>query len=463
MRFIFYDTETTGTDRRFDQILQFAAILADGELRELDGFSLRCRLLPHILPSPEALAVTGLGIGRILRHPTTHLTMMRMIRARLLAWTGEGAVFAGWNSLRFDEAMLRQAFYQTLLPPYLTSSAGNGRLDAMKLAHAVTKVAPNALVVPLDAEGRPTFRLDRFAEANGVRLLHAHDALADARAALDVARVIASRAPRIWEELLANARRESVRRRLDAAPVHAFVDSIFGRPEIMPVAALVRHPDDVNEVVLAELSRAPEEYLAVEGEGIAKLFEAQGGGRVLRRIRLNGAPSLLPADLLGHAPGLAHLDRAELLRRGRTLANASAFRACVAEWLARRDRDRPVSPHLEERIYERFPAPADEKLMAAFHEARWEERPGLIRRFADERLQSLGLRLIACERPDLLGEAERARWREFLRNRLFPPAPVPWTTAPAVWAALAARPMPDYREYLLRLARELGAELPETA
>ena len=36
--FVFYDTETTGTDTAFDQILQFAAIQTDENLRELDQF-----------------------------------------------------------------------------------------------------------------------------------------------------------------------------------------------------------------------------------------------------------------------------------------------------------------------------------------------------------------------------------------------------------------------------------------
>ena len=36
--FVFYDTETTGTDTAFDQILQFAAIRTDENLRELDRF-----------------------------------------------------------------------------------------------------------------------------------------------------------------------------------------------------------------------------------------------------------------------------------------------------------------------------------------------------------------------------------------------------------------------------------------
>jgi exodeoxyribonuclease-1 len=59
--FIFYDTETTGTDTAFDQILQFAAIRTDDDLRELERFEIRCRLLPHIVPAVGALIATGVS------------------------------------------------------------------------------------------------------------------------------------------------------------------------------------------------------------------------------------------------------------------------------------------------------------------------------------------------------------------------------------------------------------------
>ena len=44
MTFIFYDTETTGLETAFDQILQFAAIKTDDDLSELDRFDIRSRL-----------------------------------------------------------------------------------------------------------------------------------------------------------------------------------------------------------------------------------------------------------------------------------------------------------------------------------------------------------------------------------------------------------------------------------
>jgi exodeoxyribonuclease I len=62
--FVFYDTETTGTDTAFDQIPQFAAIRTDEDLRELDRFNIRCRLLPHVVPAAGALQAEL--CGRIL-------------------------------------------------------------------------------------------------------------------------------------------------------------------------------------------------------------------------------------------------------------------------------------------------------------------------------------------------------------------------------------------------------------
>ena len=59
MRYIVYDTETSGLNTTFDQIFQLAAVLADDNLNEIDSFVMRCRRLPHIVPSPDALLVTG--------------------------------------------------------------------------------------------------------------------------------------------------------------------------------------------------------------------------------------------------------------------------------------------------------------------------------------------------------------------------------------------------------------------
>ncbi len=60
MKYVFYDFETTGISPEFDQPLQFAAIVTDASLNELERIDIRCQVAPHIRPSPFALHVTNI-------------------------------------------------------------------------------------------------------------------------------------------------------------------------------------------------------------------------------------------------------------------------------------------------------------------------------------------------------------------------------------------------------------------
>jgi exodeoxyribonuclease-1 len=87
MGFVFYDTETTGTDTAFDQILQFGAIRTDGDLNEIDRFEIRCRLLPHVVPAPMALKVTGIAPERLTDSALpSHYDAMRQVHAIRSIW-----------------------------------------------------------------------------------------------------------------------------------------------------------------------------------------------------------------------------------------------------------------------------------------------------------------------------------------------------------------------------------------
>ena len=74
-----------------------------------------------------------------------------------------------------------EAYYQSLLPVYQTNTNGNGRADVMRMAQVVAACVPNAIAVPINGARKRTFKLELIAEANGIRLDNAHEALADAR------------------------------------------------------------------------------------------------------------------------------------------------------------------------------------------------------------------------------------------------------------------------------------------
>ena len=181
--FVFYDVETTGTDTVFDQILQFAAIRTDDNMRELDRFEIRCRLLPHVVPAAGALIATGVSPSLLTDSALpTHYEAARQIARKLAHWSP--SIFLGYNSISFDEELLRQTFYQTLQPIYITNTSGNTRGDILNLVNASTIVAPQVLTIPIGTSGKRTRKLDALAPANGYAHANAHDALADVEATI---------------------------------------------------------------------------------------------------------------------------------------------------------------------------------------------------------------------------------------------------------------------------------------
>ena len=210
MGFVFYDLETTGISPAFDQPLQFAAIRTDDSFAEIERINLRCRIAPHIIPSPQALIVTGVTPEQLVDPALPSLfEFTQTIMDLSERWAP--ATWVGFNTIRFDEEVLRQAFYQNLQPNiYATQFNGNNRLDILTAVYAVWCRNPALLQWPTDDTGRTTFKLDRLAPANGFNAHNAHDALGDVEATIHIARLIANGDPALWSAILHNRDKQNV-------------------------------------------------------------------------------------------------------------------------------------------------------------------------------------------------------------------------------------------------------------
>lgn len=201
MGYVFFDVETTGLSEGFDQILQFAAIRTDDELRERGRINVRARLQPHVVPHPRALRANGLTIGELVdRDLPSHYEMVCEVRRQLLTWSP--AIFVGFNSIGFDEKMLRQALFQSLHPAYLTSSHQNGRGDALGLVQSACALSPGCITIPANVDGRRCFKLDQLAPANGLEHSGAHDSIRDTAATVELCRLIKQRSPGAWQRFV---------------------------------------------------------------------------------------------------------------------------------------------------------------------------------------------------------------------------------------------------------------------
>ena len=451
MSLVFYDTETTGTGLFFDQILQFAAIKTDINLNETDRFEIRCRILPHVVPAPDALRVTGVTPTQ-LTNPClpSHYEMVRAIRSKLLSWSP--SMFLGWNTIKFDEGLIRQALYKTLHNPYLTNSAGNNRSDVMRMVQACSLSSPSVLTFPVGDRGKKVFKLDRLAPANGFSHERAHDAMGDVEATIFLARLLMDKAPDIWSTFMRFSSKAAVVDYISEESVFCVSEFYGGNPWSCAVTTIGQNQSNTAEWYIYDLSVDPATLLSLSDPQLRTRLDSSP--KTIRKLKSNGVPMLSPFEdaseiCRGREQGLAVLERrADMLRNDKEARErlVSAFESLGEEY--------PDSPHVEEQIYNGFFDQADERLMDEFHEVDWSKRNAIVEKFQDSRLRTIGKQLIHFERPDLLEESVRREHDQAVANRLLSRDPdVPWLTLP--------KALKELEEILATLPRSQSALLRE--
>ena len=195
--FVFYDFETSSSNKSWGQIIQVGAILTNDNLEELDRYEARCRLSPSIIPEAMALIVNKSSPKMLKGANLSHYEMIRQLVETLKRW-GK-ATFIGFNSIDFDEEFLRTTLFQTLEYPYLTSTSGNNRGDLLNLARAANLYYPNTLKNSISPKGNAVYKLDQMAPLNGIKHADAHSAIGDVIATLGIAKIISKKAPSVWQ------------------------------------------------------------------------------------------------------------------------------------------------------------------------------------------------------------------------------------------------------------------------
>ena len=432
MNFLFYDTETTGVNVAFDQIVQFAAIVTDENFVELDRLNIRCRLLPWIVPSPVALLVTKTSPENLTNLDLpSHFEMMAEIRDWLGKW--KPATFIGYNSIKFDEILLHRAFWQTLNPPYVSVTNGNSRFDLLPVIRALSVLKPEIIEIAFNDEGNRTFKLDKLALANGYNAHNAHDALGDVEATIFLARKIAERAPEFWETLTSRTSKSDVSSALAPEEPVYVLDSSPASPR-MRWAQRIDRDLRTSDATLA--------YLDDDWDQIAGQFEdakqppESSYSKYLRTISLNKSPVFFTLDeadrLFSAAPQNKHIQRSDLLKKADWLRELSEF---LKKHKALKS-ERP--PELEETIYDGFAGKSDALLMEKFQRSDWPERAEISKLFSDNRFRRLATRIIYVSSPNLLTEQERSRMDIAIQERLHTPpeVEVPWRSIASARAEL---------------------------
>lgn len=191
--YLFYDLETTGRNKCFDQVLQFAAIRTDLNLNELERHEIQVKLNCDVIPDPEAILIHHIPITDMLQG-SSEIDAMEQIYALL---NTPGTQSGGYNTLGFDDEFLRFSFYRNLLPAYNHQWANEcGRFDLYPLAVLYYLFKNAALTWPM-LDDKPTLKLEHLSKANQLAEGAAHNAMVDVEATLALARLFA-RETEMW-------------------------------------------------------------------------------------------------------------------------------------------------------------------------------------------------------------------------------------------------------------------------
>ena len=310
---LWYDLETFGTNPFHDRIAQFAAVRTNFHFEPLsDPLLLYCRPADDYLPDPAACLVTGITPSDCMEKGICEYDFAGKIFDAMMV---PGSTVAGYNSIQFDDEFIRNLFYRNFFDPYRREYAnGNSRWDIINLTRATRDLRPGNMNWPQNDEGKPLFKLEALAAANGIEHEHAHDALSDVFATIALAKRIQEENPRLFHWSFSCRTKDSLRKLFDLniRPALVYSSSHLTRDEgcttlICPLGVPGENSrQGRNTMLCADLRYDPREILDLSVQEIRNraflpsVMEDNEHRRFpIHNIRINRCPFIAPLNTLG--------------------------------------------------------------------------------------------------------------------------------------------------------------------
>ena len=414
--YIFTDTETTGLDINFSQIIQVGSLLTDENLVVEKEHNLSSKLLPWVVPNPEAFLIHK-KLECLEDNSPSHYEMMLDLRKDWLEWSSQkNPIFITYNGHRFDEELFRRQFYWCLLPPYITNTSGAARLDLMYTFQIVANFFPNSLTIPCNEENEISLKLTDWADSNNISSLNAHDAVADCYLMVNLSRLIAEKASQAWKSSLMGSSKDGNLRLLHSEPFAMIGEVIRKKKFTYPVTFCGQNHRMQNEVAVADLYFDPD---ALDELSDSELLEQiSAAGTAIRKVRINKSIPLISCLDIPSIQEKLDIPLNQLEERAYKIKNNTKLQARVSELMTNNQIQYPSPKFVEQSVYAGFPSNEDELWMERFHATPWEERYKLIEGFQDSRYRELAERLICSNSENSISDNSVKRYKSFLEQRL---------------------------------------------
>lgn len=422
-----HDYETFGADPKRDRPAQFAGLRTDEALNEIGvPLTIYCKPAQDCLPHPEACLLTGITPQTAEAQGLPEPEFIGRIHAEL---AHPGTCSVGYNTIRFDDEVTRHTLYRNFYDPYGREwQNGNSRWDIIDLVRMTYALRPSGIAWPRHHDGKPSFRLEDIAAANGIGHESAHDALSDVRATISLARLLQNQQPRLYDWLFRLRNKHKAAAQLNLvthAPVlHSSRMYPAGTGCTTLVMPMITEPGNSNSILVYDLRCNPETFLALDVTELSERLFTRGEDLPddvtrlpVKSIKVNKCPALAPSNTLNSAA----IDRleidleachrhCELLR-----ANPDFFQRVAAAYTSRKFES---AEDVDLALYDGFFGNDDYPLMTKIRNANPQQLAKIHVNFHDRRLPELLFRYRARNWPETLNSSEIQRWEHLRYRRL---------------------------------------------
>lgn len=437
--FFFYDLETSGFNPRAARIMQFAGQRTDMDLKPVgDPVNVLIKLTPDVLPDADAILVTGITPQATIADGITEAAFLELFYEAVAT---PGTIFAGYNSVRFDDEFVRFLNYRNFYDAYEWQwRDGKSRWDLLDVVRMTRALRPEGIQWPFAPDGKPSNRLELLTSVNKLDHSNAHDALSDVMATIALARLIKTKQPKLFAYLLGVRDKKSVEKLVTKSEPFVYTSGKYPSEFEKTTAAvtLAEHPEHQAALVY-DLRENPEPFLAMDPDQLVAAWRYNKDPAALRlpvkTLKYNRCPAVAPLGVinddaawtrLGLSPELisGHL---KLLRK-----HQAEFVSKLRDALDKLDREQTKEQTalvdnqltVDARLYDGFVSDHDKQAMRAVRAAEPPELDAaLADSFKDERLKNLLPLYKARNYPAALDSTERQAWDVFCRQQLFDGGP----------------------------------------
>ncbi|MBR7888001.1 exodeoxyribonuclease I [Marinomonas sp. A79] len=426
--FFWFDFETTGVDPARDRPMQFAGIRTDLDFNPIgEPVMFYCRLAEDVLPHPEACLLTGISPQDANREGLCEAEFMQAIEEEL---SQPGTCALGYNSIRFDDEVVRYGFYRNFIDPYAREWQNNcSRWDVIDLVRMTYAIRPEGIVWPKGEDGQVSMKLEALTKVNNIAHEQAHDALSDVYGTIEIAKLIREKQPKLFAYYFKMRQKHELQQFIDIVRFKPFlhISGMFGQAKhyaafVVPIAP---HPTNKNGVVVFDLMADAQPLVSLSAEEIRhRVFTRQDELGELERLPLkvihyNKSPAVAPGTFLKDVDVVKRLGLdGEVCRKNLAIIKQCPdLAAKISQVFAQEDR--PIHKDPDVMLYSGgFFSREDKARMDTIRATPPEQLSELAMSFDDRRLPEMLMRYIGRNYPGQLNEQQGEEWEEYRQLRL---------------------------------------------